>query len=108
MKKTLAGLILSIFVVLTTASFGFAEYAATGSSNFPYFRLGCLVIGGMIIISLKQKYDKIYLSEAVGSFALLHGAGGHVHLSGGQYDKSHGGLISGKRGCPPPAGGRAA
>ncbi len=70
MKKTLAGLILSIFVVLTTASFGFAEYAATGSSNFPYFQLGCLVIGGMIIISLKQKYDKIYLSEAVGSFAL--------------------------------------
>ncbi len=70
MKKTLAGLVLSIFVVLTTASFGFAEYAAAGSANFPYFQLGCLVIGGMIIISLKQKYDKIYLSEAVGSFAL--------------------------------------
>ena len=70
MKKTLAGSILSVFVVLTTASFGFAEFAATGSANFPYFQLGCLVIGGMIIISLKQKYDKIYLSEAVGSFAL--------------------------------------
>jgi hypothetical protein len=28
------------------------------------------VVGGLIIISLKQKYDKIYLGEAVGSFAL--------------------------------------
>ena len=70
MKKTLASLILSVFVVLTTASFGFAEYAAAGASNFPYFQLGALVVGGLIIISLKQKYDKIYLGEAVGSFAL--------------------------------------
>lgn len=70
MKKTLASLILSVFVVLTTATFGFAEYAAAGSSNFPYFQLGALVVGGLIIISLKQKYDKIYLGEAVGSFAL--------------------------------------
>ena len=70
MKKTLASLTLSVFVVLTTASFGFAEYAAAGASNFPYFHLGALVVGGLIIISLKQKYDKIYLGEAVGSFAL--------------------------------------
>jgi hypothetical protein len=70
MKKTLASLALSVFVVLTTASFGFAEYAAAGASNFPYFQLGALVVGGLIIISLKQKYDKIYLGEAVGSFAL--------------------------------------
>lgn len=70
MKKTLASMILSVFVVLTTASFGFAEYAAAGASNFPYFQLGALVVGGLIIISLKQKYDKIYLGEAVGSFAL--------------------------------------
>lgn len=70
MKKTLASLALSVFVVLTTATFGFAEYAAAGSSNFPYFQLGALVVGGLIIISLKQKYDKIYLGEAVGSFAL--------------------------------------
>jgi len=70
MKRTLASLILSVFVVLTTATFGFAEYAAAGASNFPYFQLGALVVGGLIIISLKQKYDKIYLGEAVGSFAL--------------------------------------
>jgi hypothetical protein len=70
MKKTLASLILSVFVVLTTATFGFAEYAAAGTSSFPYFQLGALVVGGLIIISLKQKYDKIYLGEAVGSFAL--------------------------------------
>lgn len=70
MKRTLASLILSVFVVLTTATFGFAEYAAAGTSNFPYFQLGALVVGGLIIISLKQKYDKIYLGEAVGSFAL--------------------------------------
>ena len=27
-------------------------------------------MGGLLIISLKHKYDKIYLGEAVGSFAL--------------------------------------
>lgn len=70
MKKTLASLILAVFVVLTTATFGFAEYAAAGSANFPFFQLGALIVGGLIIISLKQKYDKIYLGEAVGSFAL--------------------------------------
>ncbi|MEA1935877.1 MAG: hypothetical protein U9M96_03530, partial [Thermodesulfobacteriota bacterium] len=58
------------FVVLTTATFGYAEYAATGASNFPYFHLGCLIVGGLIIISLKHKYEKMYLSEAIGSFAL--------------------------------------
>ena len=70
MKKTLASLGLSVFVVLTTATFGFAEYAAAGASNCPFFQLGALVVGGLISISLKQKYDKIYLGEAVGSFAL--------------------------------------
>jgi hypothetical protein len=29
-----------------------------------------LIVGGMIIISLKHKYQRIYLTEAVGSFAL--------------------------------------
>jgi hypothetical protein len=28
------------------------------------------MIGGLIIVSLKRKYDKLYLSEAIGSFAL--------------------------------------
>jgi hypothetical protein len=70
MKKTLASLALSVFVVLTTATFGFAEYAAAGAANFPFFQLGAVIIGGLIIVRLKQKYDKIYLGEAVGSFAL--------------------------------------
>lgn len=70
MKKIIQTTILAAFVVLTTASFGYAEYAAAGVVNFPYFQLGCLIVGGLIIISLKHKYSKIYLSEAVGSFAL--------------------------------------
>jgi len=70
MKRTLQTLILAAFVVLATASFGYAEYVATNAGNFPYFQLGCLLMGGLIITSLKHKYSKIYLSEAVGSFAL--------------------------------------
>ena len=70
MKKTLSTMLIAGFVVLTTATFGYAEYAATGASNFPYFHLGCLIVGGLIIISLKHKYEKMYLSEAIGSFAL--------------------------------------
>jgi len=70
MKKTLSTMLIAVFVVLTTASFGYAEYTAAGGSTFPYFHMGCLIIGGLIIISLKHKYEKMYLSEAVGSFAL--------------------------------------
>jgi FtsH-binding integral membrane protein len=70
MKKTLSTLLLSGFVVLVTASFGFAEYAAAGVADFPYFHLGAVIVGGLIIISLKNKYDKLYMSEAIGSFAL--------------------------------------
>ena len=70
MKKTLSTLILTAVVVLITATFSFAEYAAAGAGNFPYFHLGALIVGGMTIVSLKQKYEKLYLSEAVGSFAM--------------------------------------
>jgi len=70
MKKTLSTLLLSGFVVLVTASFGFAEYAAASVADFPYFHLGAVIVGGLIIISLKNKYDKLYMSEAIGSFAL--------------------------------------
>ena len=70
MKKTLQTLIVTVFVVLTTATFGFAEYAATGASNFPYFQLGALIVGGLVIISIKHKYEKMYTNEAVGAFAL--------------------------------------
>ena len=70
MKKTLKTLGLAIFVVLGTATFGFAEYAVAGVSEFPYFQLGCLIIGGMTIISLKQKYPRFYAGELMGVFAI--------------------------------------
>jgi hypothetical protein len=70
MQKIMQTLLLTIFVVLATASFSYAEYAATGGGNFPYFHLGCLIVGGLIILSLKNRYPRLYLSEAIGSFAL--------------------------------------
>ncbi len=70
MKKTLSTLILTVLVVVITATFSFAEYVAAGAENFPYFHLGALIVGGLTIISLKQKYQKLYLSEAAGSFAM--------------------------------------
>jgi len=70
MKKTLSTLMLTAVVVLITATFSFAEYTAAGAENFPYFHLGALIVGGMTILSLKQKYEKLYLSEAMGSFAM--------------------------------------
>ena len=70
MKKTLGTIVAAAAVVLLTATFGFAEYAATGAANFPYFQLGCLIIGGLILVSLKRKYEKLYTAEVVGAFAL--------------------------------------
>lgn len=70
MRKMLQTLILAFFVVVSTGSFCYAEFTSIGRDSFPYFHLGCLMIGGLIIISLKHKYKEIYLSEAVGSFAL--------------------------------------
>jgi len=70
MKRILQTLILAGFVAMITASFGYAEYAANGLGCFPWFHLGCLIVGGLIITSLKQKYSRLYLSEAIGTFAL--------------------------------------
>ncbi len=70
MKRTIQTAIVAVFVVLITSTFAFAAAAATGAGNFPYFHLGCLAIGGLTIVSLKYRYPKMYLSEAVGSFAL--------------------------------------
>jgi len=61
---------LTAFVVLVTASFSYAQFSATGSDSFPFFHLGCLIVGGLIIVSLKRKYTKLFMSEAIGSFAL--------------------------------------
>ena len=71
MKKMMQTILLVGFVIFTTASFSYAQFSAAGSNSFPYFHLGCLIVGGMIIVSLKRKYTKIYLSEAIGSFALF-------------------------------------
>jgi hypothetical protein len=70
MKKTLGTMAVTAAVVLLTATFSFAEYAMAGVGNFPYFQLGCLIVGGLVIISLKNKYAKMYTSETVGAFAL--------------------------------------
>ncbi len=70
MKKMMQALLLTTFIVLVTASFSYAEYASTGTGDFPYFHLGCLIVGGLIILSLKSRYSRLYLSEAIGSFAL--------------------------------------
>ena len=70
MKKTLGTMMVTVAVVLLTATFSFAEFAATGVANFPYFQLGCLIIGGLIMVSLKRKYEKMYTAEVVGAFAL--------------------------------------
>jgi hypothetical protein len=70
MKKTLGTMAVAATVVLLTATFSFAEYAVAGVGNFPYFQLGCLIVVGLIIISLKSKFEKMYTSEMVGAFAL--------------------------------------
>ena len=70
MKKTLTTTIIAAEVILMTATFSFAEYATTGVTNFPFFQLGCLIVGGLVMVSLKRKYEKMYVSEVVGVFAL--------------------------------------
>ena len=44
--------------------------AAVRAGLVSYFQLGALIVGGLIIISLKHKYEKMYASETVGAFAL--------------------------------------
>jgi len=70
MKKTLGTMMVAAAVVLLTATFGFAQYAAAGAANFPYFQLGLLIVGGLLLIQLKRRFTKIYMTEAVGAFAL--------------------------------------
>jgi hypothetical protein len=70
MKKTLGTMIVAAAIILLTATFSFAEFAAAGVTNFPYFQLGCLIIGGLIMVSLKRKYEKMYVGEVVTVFAL--------------------------------------
>lgn len=70
MKKT-ATLLTALGVVLMTGTFAVAQgVATTAGGEFPYFQLGCLMIGGLTLVSMKRKYEKIFTSEAVGVFAL--------------------------------------
>ena len=43
---------------------------AAAAANFPYFQLGCLIMGGLLMVGLKRKYNKMYTTEVVGAFAL--------------------------------------
>ena len=70
MKKIMQTVLLVGFIVLTTGTFSFAQFNSTGDTVFPFFHFGCLIVGGLIIVSLKRKDEKLYLSEAIGSFAL--------------------------------------
>ncbi len=70
MKWTIQMINVAIFVVMITGTFAFAAQATSGPGNFPFFQLICLAIGGLIIISLKYRYKKISLIEAIGIFVL--------------------------------------
>ncbi|HOS97141.1 MAG TPA: hypothetical protein PLR71_02725 [Deltaproteobacteria bacterium] len=70
MKRTVQTIIVAMFVVMITGTFAAAAAATTPTGSFPFFHLGCLVVGGLTIVSLKHRYPKIYLTEAVGSFAM--------------------------------------
>jgi uncharacterized membrane protein HdeD (DUF308 family) len=70
MKKTIGTMMVAGLVVLLTGTFALAEYAVAGVNNFPYFQLGCLIVGGLVIISMKNKYEQMYTGEVAGAFAL--------------------------------------
>ena len=59
------------FSVVTTASFTYMEFITSAEGNFPFFHLGSLLVAGLVVVSLKNRYKKIYISEAVGAFALF-------------------------------------
>ena len=70
MKKTLGTIVTGLAIVGMTAGAAIAGSVLTDNSVFPYFQFGCLVLGGLIITSLKAKYSKIYMGEAIGSFTM--------------------------------------
>lgn len=70
MKNTISTIITTFLMILVTSTFAMAEYTATTIDTFPYFQLGCLIIGGLLIMSLKTKYGGINNIEVFGSFAL--------------------------------------
>ena len=70
MQKTMQTVIVAMCAVMITASFAFGAAVVTTGGIFPYFHLGCLIMGGLIIVSLKYRFPQLHLGEALGSFAL--------------------------------------
>jgi len=70
-RKAAEALVVAGFTLVTTASFTYMEYIAGMEGEFPFFHLGCLLVGALVIVSLKYRYKKIYISEAVGAFTLF-------------------------------------
>lgn len=70
MKRTIQTIIVANFVVMITGTFAFAAQATLGAGSYFFFDLVCLAIGGLIIISLKYRFKKISLIEAIGLFVL--------------------------------------
>jgi len=70
MEKILSTIAVTTFVVMSTATFGYVQYTSVGLSQYPYFHLGSLIIGGLVVISLKNKFSRLYVTEALGVFAL--------------------------------------
>jgi len=70
MKKTVQTVIVAMCAVMITATFAFGAAALTTGGMFPYFHLGCLIMGGLTIVSLKHRYPRLHPGEAMGSFAL--------------------------------------
>ncbi len=70
-KRVFSTLLVSSFIVLCTSVYAVANsLIAADTGNFPYFQLGSLVMAGLIIASLHQRFKKIYISESIGAFAL--------------------------------------
>lgn len=69
--KAVEAWIVAGFALVTTASFTYMEFVTSPEGYFPFFHLGCLFVGGLVIVSLKRRYEKIYISEAVGAFTLF-------------------------------------
>ena len=70
MGKILSTIAVTTFVVMSTAAFGYVQYTSVGLSQYPYFHLGSLIIGGLVVISLKNKFSRLYVTQAVGAYAL--------------------------------------
>lgn len=68
--KKLGTLFVAFAVVLLTGTFAVAQVTAAPEA-FPFFQLGCLLVAGLLIVGLKQKYREMLVAEAVGVFALF-------------------------------------